>query len=77
MPTSAMRFNGRLEFIVMQITRIWKGYKEYQNKPYFVGQRRIEGGRLDGCYEAVTKEYDSEEMAEKMLMEWEHEQKSL
>ena len=57
----------------MQITRIWKGYKEYQSKPYFIGQRLVTEGRLNGCYENVTKEYESEEIAERMLMEWKYE----
>ena len=58
------------------ITRIWKGYEEYQSHPYFVGQRQIQGGRLDGCFESVTEKYDSLAMAEKMLTEWKREQGS-
>ncbi len=59
------------------ITRIWKGYKEFSSVPYFVGQRQIQGGRLDGCFESVTDEYNSLEMAEKMLAEWKREQDSI
>ena len=58
----------------MQIIRIWKGYKEFSSVPYFVGQRQIQGGRLDGCFKPVTNEYNSLAMAEKMLTEWKREQ---
>ena len=47
----------------MEYTRIWEGYKEYQDQPYVVGQRLIQHGRLEGCFESVTAEYDEEEKA--------------
>lgn len=62
---------------MQMITRIWKGYKEFSSVPYFVGQRQIQGGRLDGCFEPVTDEYTNLEMAEKMLEEWKREQDSV
>ena len=52
----------------MCITRIWKGYKEFQKKPYHVGQELI-----NGLYRDVTEEYVDRDMAEKMLREWEYE----
>ena len=45
----------------MKIDRIWKGYKEYSDIPYFVGQVLIKEGRLKGCYKNVTDKYDSKE----------------
>lgn len=54
----------------MFITRIWEGRKELSEKNYFVGQRLIVGGRLNGIYISVTDEYDSKEEARYALTKW-------
>ena len=51
-------------------TRVWKGFKEFSEKPYFVGQVLLEFGRKKGCYEAVTRELLSERAACEAL--WVH-----
>lgn len=43
----------------MQITRIFRGRKEYASKYYYVGQRFIDCGRLKGTYETVTRDCDT------------------
>ena len=46
-----------------EIYRTWKGRREFAERDCYVRQRLIQEGRLKGCYETITAEYESEEQA--------------